>query len=513
MALNMWQHLADSLLEIEQNVVQIQALQGTLYDSIMLAAPPSWSGNLTPSYREPGYYEQRVLKCIEYGVDVNARIQGHTPLMLALGRHLSPQLIKELLDLGAQVNFPTTRLYGHQDVLRYCFATNRAHYLSSNCMEYVELLLAAGANPNAEHRSTIAWAMAFDIEAQYIYKMAAHVRPNLFCGGELVSPQGLLGLLQEAGVDIVEPLDASESSVLEWAALQKEFKLVKCIVSQHDDAAICRQFSLAIYDAIQARWTAVEMRYLLQCGATPQVLNNVLTDRMTPLALACINGWSLGWPSQLDVVQLLLQFGARPDVGQNSCTPLIACIYNRTPMSLQVMQLLLEAGASPDLQSRFVLPPWGYEPLRTWGNALDFYARVPVLPLTAAVMWQCSCPELHLQYVKALLKAGATVDVQSPNGSTVLEQALKSTPAEDHLVAASKLCVALLGAGAVLPKLRESRNELNAKLRQIVLSYWDRLATIALRTQPKLGPCWNIVTSFLLSARLHAATLKHPLVC
>lgn len=505
MAINLWRYLAQSRLDEERNAIRLQALEETLFSAITSASPTCWHGTgLTPPSRQPAAYEEQIVRCISMGVDINIQMQGHTPLMLALARRLSPGLVKKLLDLGAQVNFPMTSYCRHQNVLRYCFATNRSQNHSGRCMTYLDLLLAAGANPNSPKSSMIAWCMSLDLEPKFVYKLAAHLRPDLFKGEQLLSPLGFLELLQAAGVDPVEPLD-TETSILEWACLQKEFKLVRCLLSLYDDAAIGCQFCSALHDAIEARWNATDLRQLLQCGASPDMLNNVPSERTTPLALAAITDWS----SQLEVVKLLLEFGARPNFGHCSCTPLIASIYTRTDTGLQVMQALLAAGACPDLQSRFVRPALGYAPLRTWTYALE-HERV-LLPLTAAVLWNCPCAALHEQYVSALLRSGATVDMRSPHGSTTLEQALESTP-EDPIVGA-KLCVLLLAAGAAMPQPGKPRNERAAKFQQIVFSYGDRIATIVLlRAQLKLGACWSIVTSFLLTSRLHASTLKHRLI-
>lgn len=151
---------------------------------------------------------------------------------------------------------------------------------------------------------------------------------------------------------------------------------------------------------------------LLKLGADP---NRLTSSRQAALTAAAYSG-------SLEIVKLLLDHGANPNIASETWTPLAAAINARMEDNLAVIRELVERGANVNK------------------GAKNHHGVYHEPPLITAIMRSPS-----LQVVKYLISRGADVDVVHQDKTPLMHVAFRSPLTESHR---DELLQALLDAGA-----------------------------------------------------------------
>ena len=315
---------------------------------------------------------------LEKGVDTNARTVGRTPLCVACEKG-HEHVVRLLLHNGADPNvagvFGRTALLYAIDPYEFSSDDDTCsipHATSS----IAEILLSAGANPNAEDMVGGVSPLYFACDRGYtelVKLLLSHgANPNI------------------ATVDNKWPIHA--------ACRGLHYEAVKLLLEYNADVNVCR-------------WTGkTALHYTLQSKSHPNTDSGIISDLVqllldadanvnaaseagiTPLYIAC----SMGLES---TVMKMLECGARVDGNSGKKLPLIAACKNE---HVSVVQLLLTNGANPNLQEDCIED--------------RYHGSFPL---------HIAATDGNFELVELLLKHGADIDVTDMRGDTALHRAVR----------------------------------------------------------------------------------------
>lgn len=283
-----------------------------------------------------------VQDCLRQGADPNTRdarrqTRDKTPLMLASAAgHLA--VVQVLLAAGADANItdrgvdakPVSKsLLEHTDpetILSMGYRFGRTALMcaaESGHPEVVQALLQAGANPN--HKDAVDYtALALSAENRQLTIVQALVAAGADVNQRVTYGNTPLMLACEKGaVEIAEFLLAQGADITQTNR-DRETPLMKAA----------------------AAGSAALVRLLIERDAE---VNAVSKTRESAIALAAGASHSLPKDQLIEMVQILLQAGADPNVPNCETTPLIEAVRNG---HLDLLQVLLNAGARLEVGDR-----------------------------------------------------------------------------------------------------------------------------------------------------------------
>lgn len=255
---------------------------------------------------------------------------------------------------------------------------------SAKSAAVIEVLLEAGADPNAEDRRKVPLAAAPDAESvRLLHKHGADLRRSGKPGGSLIE-QAIMADFNDRAEVITElvrqgaPFDpqGNGASAIVSAAFFDQFKVVESLLTLgvSPNALSNQAESRSVLASAAVQGSPELLQLLLERGANP---NGHPSDSFSPLCMAAMSGkhqnvevlvkggaTNLG-PLSIaaalgDLDQVRERLHAGDDVNQTDpagLTPLTFAVRRGHP---EVARLLLEKGANPSMFSRQGLTPEAY---------------------------------------------------------------------------------------------------------------------------------------------------------
>ena len=396
-----------------QTLLQNYAGRGDLpVVKLLLDSGAAVNGNrqpeLTPLHYAAGNGHKAVVDfLLSKGAKTDVRTEsGVTPLHIAVSKGYE-LVAKDLLDAGAPVNARVEQTVNRANSaeLQAGSLTYDLHAgqtpLQIACEKgyhsLVDLLLAKGADVNANNGAALNAAVSANDEALVKRLLAAHADPNAGNAVALRTAAGR-GTITMLDLLLTHSVNPNLNTCLEAAIAAKKPAAIKELIAQKADpnakypggnpyifAALSDSPTLAALleggadpnqrdpagqstlETALSRNNARAVEVLLTHGADPNLRNP--TDGSTPLYLASAYG-------NTEAVKLLLQHGAKVNAqANNGQTPLLGALLSRRREAVEV---LLDNGADPNLRDNRGQTP--LDVARSLPASPEWVGYHPVLP-------------------------------------------------------------------------------------------------------------------------------------
>lgn len=363
---------------------------------------------------------RRLKKLIDAGADVNKPSHGGTPLRIAVcGQDL--EVVKLLLANGANPNaesFSILSNLAHKTKPGY-FNTVLHEAVEKGSLPIAEALLAAGADPNrTDHEGKTPMAIAQEKGFTELVALlqgrttvqsaqASNVQPSDDVWR--AASEGRLADLQQlvASGASVNAADAEKATPLHKAAAVGQMPAVKWLLEHGASLnAKMRDRSTPLLLAASAGQIAV-VKYLVLLKASVEAAER---GGHTPFTAAVVNG-------HLEIADLLLRHGANPDHRIEALLNMTALMYVTGQKLLNAVEFLLAAGANANL-----CDARGQNALH---HAISGAVMHEVVDLGPGGDVPEGRPEDALPIVQRLLACGADPNARDEEGKTPLFYARK----------------------------------------------------------------------------------------
>lgn len=200
------------------------------------------------------------------------------------------------------------------------------------------------------------------------------------------------------GADVNRPLNEGSTPLL-WAVYQVDKELVAALLRNEADPDVANNFGATPLSEAARVANPELVAMLLNAGADPDKANG---DGQTPLMLAA-------WTGVTEVAQLLIEHGARVN-GEELWTGQTALMWAAARKHAQMTRLLIANGADVNIRARTF--DWSVQITSEPRN--QYRPAGGLTPLLFAARGGC------LDCVRAIVEAGADVDIPTPEGVTPL---------------------------------------------------------------------------------------------
>lgn len=248
------------------------------------------------------------------------------------------------------------------------------------------------------HKSLKTWSLMLALLVAATVARAESPLADLVKAGDR---DGALAMVR-AGIDVNQPQNDGTTALL-WAVYQVDAELVRLLLRNEADPDARNNFGATPLSEAARVANPELVKLLLDAGADPDLGN---TDGQTPLMLAA-------WTGVTEVAELLIRAGADVNAEEN-WTGQSALMWAAARKHPGMVQLLIASGADVSVRARV----FDWERQITSEPRNQYRPAGGLTPLLYAARGGC------LACVRAIVEAGADLDIPTPEGVTPLLTAI-----------------------------------------------------------------------------------------